>query len=272
MGNQKTKIIPLHPTKATTYNAESEKENNTIGARIDEARKEAGLTIPELSELLREYGVNLSTSGVNKWTQGRALPNAYHLIALCHALKIEDGLQFFAGDYAPALNREGVRKVQEYREDLIASGKYKPQPKVSNLIKYIEMPISSLAVSAGTGAFLDEGNFEMVRFPESSVPDGADFGIRVSGDSMEPVYHDGQIVWVHQCETLSVGQVGIFIYDGEGYLKAYGEQEPDESIAEAFTDSYGVVRMQPVLISYNQNYPIREVRPENAFRIVGKVL
>ena len=31
----------------------------------------------------------------------------------------------------------------------------------------------------------------MISFPEDKVPDGADFGIRVSGDSMEPVYHDG---------------------------------------------------------------------------------
>ena len=51
--------------------------------------------------------------------------------------------------------------------------------------------MSNLSVSAGTGAFLDEGSFEMVSFPASTVPDGADFGVRVSGDSMEPVYHDG---------------------------------------------------------------------------------
>ena len=44
----------------------------------------------------------------------------------------------------------------------------------------------------------------MVSFPEKSVPKGADFGVRVSGDSMEPVYHDGQIVWVEECETVTL--------------------------------------------------------------------
>ena len=83
-------------------------------------------------------------------------------------------------------------------------------------IRYLDMPVSDLPVSAGTGAFLDEGNFEMVSFPESSIPDGAEFGVRVSGDSMEPVYHDGQIVWVQQCETLRPGEVGVMIYDGQG--------------------------------------------------------
>ena len=46
-------------------------------------------------------------------------------------------------------------------------------------IRYLDMPVSDLPVSAGTGAFLDEGNFEMVSFPESSIPDGAEFGVRL---------------------------------------------------------------------------------------------
>ena len=94
-------------------------------------------------------------------------------------------------------------------------------------------------------------DFEMVRFPENAVPEKAEFGIRVSGDSMELVYHDGQIVWVQQCETISVGEVGVFIYDGQGYLKVYDEREPDETHMVQFTDNYGRVHSQPVMLSYN---------------------
>ena len=79
--------------------------------------------------------------------------------------------------------------------DFIASGRYQPTPERYGE-SYIEMPVGMLAVSAGTGEFLDEGGFEMIRFPKSAVPGGADFGVRVNGDSMEPVCHDGQIVWV----------------------------------------------------------------------------
>ena len=162
--------------------------------------------------------------------------------------------------------------MRSYRDDLIASGKYRPQSKDDNQIRYISKAVSNLCVSAGTGAFLDEGNYEMVSFPENAVPPDADFGVRVSGDSMEPVYHDGQIVWVQKCETLSVGQVGIFVYDGEGYIKRYGEQQPENDSVDAYTDSYGVIHMQPVLISYNRNYADKIVRPENQFEIVGRVL
>lgn len=89
---------------------------------------------------------------------------------------------------------------------------------------------------------------------------------------MEPVYQDGQIVWVEQCDELKPGEVGVFIYDGNGYLKAYGEQEPDEEYVEAFTDSYGVVHPQPILISYNQAYAPRPIAPYASFQIVGRVL
>ena len=105
-----------------------------------------------------------------------------------------------------------------------------------------------------------------------SVPAGAEFGIRVSGDSMEPVYQDGQIVWVPPCKTLRCGEVGIFVYGGEGYIKLYGAQEPEGDAREALTDSSGTVHPQPVLISYNRHYEPKAVRPELGFEIVGRVL
>ena len=254
------------------YDAATEKDKNIVGKRIAEARKKKGLSIAAFGKLLGQYGVQLTTGAVGKWETGDSVPNAYQLIAICLALDIEDQIPFFISDYMPALNKEGEKKVREYKEDLIASGKYKPAPKITSIIQWIERKIYDMPVSAGTGNFLDNGSYEMVSFPASTVPDGADFGVRVTGDSMEPVYHDGQIVWVKECEQLNVGEVGIFIYDGDGYLKVYGEREPDEGATDDYTDSYGVVHMQPTLISINTNYPERVVSPGTTFKIVGRVL
>ena len=69
--------------------------------------------------------------------------------------------------------------------------------------------------------------FQQIQVPASSVPAGAEFGIYVSGDSMEPRYHSGQIVWVERCEELECGDIGIFVYDDCGYLKKYDEHTPD---------------------------------------------
>ena len=51
------------------------------------------------------------------------------------------------------------------------------------------------------------------------VPEAANFGVRVAGDSMEPRFHSGQTVWVHQQPTLDPGEIGVFLYDGSAYLK-----------------------------------------------------
>ena len=271
MGKSKAKIVSFHSPYKGSYNAAKERADNVIGLRIDEARKRAGLSLPEFSALLNQYGVTMSPSGINKWTKGGALPNAYQLLAVCHALNLGTDLSYFCADYVPALNDEGLVKIKEYRDDLIASGRYKPHTKTA-AIRYIEKPVSNLAISAGIGEFLDDGNFEMVSFPENTVPDEAEFGIRISGNSMEPVYHDGQIVWLQRCASLVPGEVGVFIYDGKGYLKVYTEREPGLEQTENYTDSYSCIHMQPVLLSYNQAYEPLVINMETEFRIVGRVL
>lgn len=271
--NSKQQILTHHTNRGDHYNAATEQQQNIVGQRIAKARNGAGLSLTKLSTLLEDFGVSVSAGAISKWELGKAIPSAYQLLAVAQALQMGDDLtQFSSYARMPELNEEGMKKVADYKSDLIASGKYKPVTKHRNIIKYIEMPVSNLAVSAGTGEFLDEGNFEMISFPESAIPHGAEFGVRVNGDSMEPTYHHGQIVWVQQCDHVSIGEVGIFIYDGEGYMKVYDEQEPDEDIREDFMDSYGTVHMQPVMLSYNQKYEPRVISAHAGFQVVGRVL
>ena len=66
--------------------------------------------------------------------------------------------------------------------------------------------------------------------------------------------------------------IGIFMYDGDGYIKMYDEQEPCEAERYDFTDSDGTLHMQSVLISYNKKYEPKLVSPLVRFSIVGRVL
>ena len=266
---KEAKIIQLKSSKTAHYDVEEEKEQNILGKRISEARKNAGLDIGSFRDLLEGYGVSIGASSLYKWESGLAVPNGYQLMAVSHALELVDMYTRFTGAYRPELNDIGMQKLEAYRKDLIATGLYSPL-KVEE--EYIEFPVSFLKTSAGRGQFLDSDLFEKERFLKSEVPEGADFGIRISGDSMEPVYHDGQIAWVQQCSELSVGEVGIFIYDDEGYIKVYKEQIPPEDMAEQFMDSFGNVYPQPVLFSYNCKYDPIAISPEAGFTIIGRVL
>lgn len=263
---KKAKLTYLDNKLRGDYNAEADRAGNYIGRRIAEARCRRGLSLSDLKLRLENYGVSVSPAAINKWEKGGSAPNAYQLLAVNRALELGEDMAYFMSSLSGELNEEGLRRLSEYRKDLVASGRYLPEKTAA--IEYIDMPVSCLRVSAGTGAFLDEENFEMVSFPASTVPGGARFGVRVSGDSMEPVYHDGQIVWVRPCESLRVGEVGVFICDGEGYLKVYGESLPDERQESSDGGAYP----QPLLISYNKAYEPKKISPYSEFCVVGKVL
>ena len=268
------KIIPISNVRRSVYNAEEERRLCVIGKKISAARQERGVGMRELQRLLKDRGIEVGYASLFRWENGDTVPNAYQLLAICDALEIPDASSYFMNGRAD-LDETGLRKLAEYRKDLIASGRYAPVRITESeepAIRYIEMPVSTLAVSAGTGQFLDEENIVLMRFPETGVPAGADFALRVSGDSMEPIYQDHQLVWVQTCNTLRPGEVGIFVLDGEGFLKAYEEREPAADEVEDYTDSTGAVHKKPVLISYNPKYAPRVVTPSSSFQICGRVL
>ena len=77
-------------------------------------------------------------------------------------------------------------------------------------------------VSAGTGVLLDDDAWEKIQVPDTEEAQKADFALRIAGDSMEPIYHDGDIVLVEKADTLQVGEIGIFFVNGNGYIKKFG--------------------------------------------------
>jgi len=78
-----------------------------------------------------------------------------------------------------------------------------------------------LPVSAGTGVFLTDTESVQIKIPQTPQTDGADFALRIKGNSMEPKYKDGDILLVEECDYVEYGELGIFILDGDGYFKKY---------------------------------------------------
>ena len=87
-------------------------------------------------------------------------------------------------------------------------------------ITYIEMRVMEESAAAGAGNYLSSDDaYDLLSFPTSEVARKADFGVRISGESMEPKYPDGCIVWVECCPHIDEGQDGIFIYEEHAYCK-----------------------------------------------------
>ena len=79
-----------------------------------------------------------------------------------------------------------------------------------------------MPVSAGAGVFVDSPATEEIMIPDNDRTREADFALKISGNSMEPKYRDGDVLLVSNTDYVEVGELGIFILDGNGYFKIYG--------------------------------------------------
>ena len=83
-------------------------------------------------------------------------------------------------------------------------------------------PMYNSPMSAGTGLMAGQ------EFPETTPlvkkpPEGASYIAPVSGDSMEPTYEDGDLLFIRATPQIEVGQVGVFLMDGQQWVKELGE-------------------------------------------------
>ena len=266
--------------KHNTYYIPEASRDNLLGSRLSLARREKKIRQGQFVRQLEAYGISLSPSSYSCWETGARVPNAYQLLALCRALDIDDIAGYFLegadrGAGPESLNDEGRALVEQYIRLLKKSGDYDrfpdegPEEDPGNLV---EFDLYLQAASAGTGQFLDSDVHDRIALPRSVVPAGTQFALRIAGDSMEPAYYSDQLAFVKRTVTLRPGDVGIFLLDGDSYIKRYEEEMPGEEEMDDYLYSSGNVQKKPVLVSFNPKYDPIRVTQHNNFAVVGKVL
>ncbi len=207
-----------------------------IGAKIAALRRQAGLSQKELAQRLTELGEPLSDKALSKWEKGATLPSARQFLLTCRALEVSDvSGEFMGAGPAHGLDAAGRRKLYEYADLLRRSGLYDLRPERGRAIR-----LYTLAASAGPGQFLDDGDFTWM--DAQDAPRQADFAVRVAGDSMEPRYHDGQVVYVKASPTVEDGEIGLFSWQGSGYIKRLHDR-PDGVRLHSLNPAYEDIRI-----------------------------
>lgn len=120
----------------------------------------------------------------------------------------------------------------EYGQSVIRASK-----KAVDTIMQYRMSYFPEPVSAGTGQYLDYTSLQTLTI-NTTPPIGADFILRVIGDSMEPEYPDGGLVFVRIQKTVEIGDVGIFFSEGNVFMKVRGE-DGLESLNKKYPDIKG---------------------------------
>ncbi len=248
-----------------------------IGKLISTYRKKSGLTQQQLAEELKKNGIDIGFRSISTWEQNVCEPSVTVFLNICKILNVPDVMEAYFGENTgnplSALNEKGWNKVSEYisllrdynngeymkkRSDIITlvSGDTKTDAIIEYKVLNRYIKIFDTRVSAGNGNFLDGDGYDSVNRQEYNVPEGADFGVRITGDSMLPRYADGQIVWVHRQDTLEEGQIGIFELNNECFCKQFSYKD---NVAQ--------------LISLNgEKYSPKIVQESDSFRTFGRVI
>lgn len=79
--------------------------------------------------------------------------------------------------------------------------------------------------AAGKSYGFDDVIAGTIECPLTDESQRADYAIGVSGDSMEPTFYDGDIVYVTKNSIPEIGDIGIFQKDNGIYIKEVGENE-----------------------------------------------
>lgn len=231
-----------------------------IGDIISGYRRQRKLSQIALAARLSEEGIDVSHKVISNWEKGISSPNAETFLEVCRVLEIPDPQEEYFGENPlnplSLLNDEGKEKAEDYIGLLLESGRYRkilpPKPGGLSAVRQL-FDFDEEALSAGPGELVDQVRHRVIEVP--NPPRGADFTVRIHGDSMTPAFQDGQHVYIHRQPALDSGEIGAFFLNGKAYIK------------KLLTDEEGTY-----LLSLNPRYQPVPVSPESEFRIYGKVL
>ncbi len=90
----------------------------------------------------------------------------------------------------------------------------------------IFIEFSTLRVSAGAGEpLIDDSYPDFIEVKKSDLTESANFAVKISGKSMMPHFKDDDVVLVQSQPDVNIGEIGIFIINGNGYIKERGEKQ-----------------------------------------------
>lgn len=230
--------------------------NKIISTKLKQARIDAGLSQYDVYSWL-----GISQSTFSSWETGKSEPSISVFLELCAKYEIDDIPQYFLNggirSKRQTLDSRMLNKLADLSERGRAAVYNCLEFEYSNMrlqkpTQKRRLPIYMQPAAAGLGNYLGDSNYEE---QEIDAPENADAGIRISGDSMDPVIKDGEIVFVKFQPQLGGDQIGIFVLNGEAYCK---------KLEYRGGDAY--------LCSFNSRYSPIHIKASDDLRIIGRVL
>lgn len=198
------------------------------------------------NKLSADLGISYTT--ITDWIKGKTYPriDKIELLANYFGVSKSDLVEDAVSDISTIYNQLDQKrqaKVYNFAERQLREQNKKVVPLVGQT-----------AANPTELTYGDETYDETV---ETNVPKSADYALVVKGDSMEPIFADGSIVFYKQQDDVENGEIAVVEIDGNGVtLKKVYFNYDDETV---------------ILRSLNDKYEDRVLHPDEV-RIIGKVV
>ncbi|WP_409374103.1 S24 family peptidase [Streptococcus suis] len=238
--------------------------NVYIGQKIKDFRKLAGMTQTDLAQRLET-----TKQTISRYEKGDRKPGQDTLFELTDIFKVSiddffppttpttapNSLIEQISDKVVQLTEPNQKNVLRYSSELL--DKQNTVGNSKNTVNELQATYHTYnyydqPASAGTGQYLNDVRVEQVELP---IEVNADFVVPIYGDSMEPEYHSGDYVFVKLSVALSDGDIGVFAYNGEAYIK-----------------QLRITDQGAYLHSLNPEYKDIPITADTDFRTIGEVV
>lgn len=223
---------------------------------LKERRLEKKLTLEEVGE---KVGVGKST--VRKWENGM-IENMGRdkIVLLSKALDISPlEILGIEDELAPSSIETIYNQLNEQRQTKVYNYASKQLEEQNSNVTSIDKnkKVYILGKTAANPTEVSYGDAVYDETIDTNIPRNADCALVIQGDSMEPLLHDGSIVFYKQQCEVENGEIAIVDIDGNGVTCKKVYFNYDDNIV--------------LLKSLNEKYDDRELSPERV-RIIGKVV
>ncbi|WP_074415189.1 XRE family transcriptional regulator [Streptococcus suis] len=238
---------------------------NILGSSIRELRKSKKMTQVELA---KKTGYKQNT--ISNHENGNRQLDEQDILKYAKALEVEPQVLFDLSrtpttapnslveqisDKVVQLTESNQKNVLRYSSELLdkqntvtySKNTVNEPQAIYFTYNYYDQP-----ASAGTGQYLNDVKVETIELP---IEMDADFVVPIYGDSMEPEYHSGDYVFVKLSVDLSDGDIGVFAYNGDAYIK-----------------QLRITDQGAYLHSLNPDYDNIPITADTDFRTIGEVV
>lgn len=176
-----------------------------FGEMLNYFRKEKGWTMEELGMKMGK-----TKSAVSRWVSGSNYPKVDDIEKLVQLFDTDVQTLVFGGEETQDLPLLSIyneltpprqQKVYHYAEEQLDEQQLEEHSNI-----YM---IHGRASAAGSAIEVDDNDARMNVVNSSTIPNGADEIVKITGDSMEPLIKKGSSVYIRHQPTIENGEIAI---------------------------------------------------------------